>query len=109
MPTNCEFQPLGTGVPVEVLGSSGATETVRLALTASLLVVAFGGVGLTRADEGPSVERSPSRSTSSWQTGNRITLKMASRDEPGAVTYGSLIAANGDTQIDINEDTPSQK
>jgi hypothetical protein len=87
----------------------GAPRLVQLALPVSLLSVALGGFCFTRIGQAQSADRSPGRPTSSWSAGNRITLKVASRDEPGSVTYGFLMAANGDMQIDIDEHAASQR
>lgn len=45
--------------------------------------------------------------SSSWSGGNRITLKVSAPGDADSLAYGLLIAANGDTQINI--DTHSAK
>jgi hypothetical protein len=83
----------------------GATRKVHLALPAVLLAT-LGGLYVSRISE---AQASPGIAPSSWVAGNRISLKVASRDEPGSVTYGFLIAANGDMQIDITEHSAKEK
>jgi len=77
----------------------GATRKGRLALPGVLLAT-LGVLYVSRISE---AQPSPAVAPSSWVAGNRISLTVASLDEPGSVTYGFLIAANGDMQIDITE------
>ena len=64
---------------------------------------------VTGVAEAQGTKRSVGQPASSWSAGNRITLKVTPPGESGSVTYGFLIAGNGDLQIDIVEQSPAEK
>jgi hypothetical protein len=99
-PPNPRLQRTRSASPPSPLSRQplGATRKVRFALP--VLLLALGGLREARISE---AQASPGTAAASWLAGNRINLKVASRDDPGSVTYGFLMATNGDMQIDISE------